>query len=69
MLDFPLYGLFYVLVRFLVYLVEVVYQSSLYLLMLLFLYSILVLNLHDFFMGSSGHGCFMKKHGVLLSFP
>jgi hypothetical protein len=67
MLDYLLYGLHSILVRFLGYPVEVVYQIYFDVLMGLSFYAILVSNLQDFVVGSSGHGCSMKKLGVPLA--
>ena len=67
-LNYILYGLLSILVRFLGYPVEVVYQSCFNILMGLCFYAILVPYLQDFVVGSSSRACSMKKLGVPFSF-
>ena len=69
MLDYPLNGLRSILMQFLGYPMEVSNHSTFDLLMGLALDYILVLDLQDFFVGSSGHGCSMETLGVPFSFP
>jgi hypothetical protein len=64
MMEHHLYGLRSILVRFLGYPMEVVYQSCFDVLMGLSFYAIRVPYLQEFFVGSSVHGCSMKKLGV-----
>ena len=68
MLGYPLNGLHSVLVGFLGYPVEVVYQSCFDVLMGLSFYSIRVPYLQYFVMGSSGYGCSVKELDVPFPF-
>ena len=67
-LSYPLDGLRSVFIGFLGYPMEVIYQSIFNLLVGFSLDPILILNFQDFVVGSSGHGCSMKKLGVPFSF-
>jgi hypothetical protein len=64
----PLDGLSLVFVGFLGYPTEVTYHGIFNILVGFSLDPILILNFQDFFVGSSGNGCSMKKIGVPLSF-
>jgi hypothetical protein len=67
-LSYPLYGLHSVLVGFLGYPMEVVYQYIFNLLVGISLDPILISNFLDFVVGSSSNGCSMKKPCIPLSF-